>query len=505
MSSDIEELRRELDIVDVISEYLPLERVGSNYRTNCPFHPDKTPSFYVSPSRQIFKCFGCGVGGDAIKFVALYENTSYLEAALELSKKLGKPLNISSITKNQRTLLALDRASDFYRESLLGNQSAGEYLKRRGIDTRTLRKFCVGFAPPGGKLAEFLEREGLLEDYLRTKNLVKISEKNYKDIFSRRVVIPIRDPSGRVIGFGGRKTDDGDSSPKYINSPESDVFKKRKNLFGLYEARDYIKDEGFAILVEGYFDVLRLFSEGIRNVVAPLGTALTEEQAQLLSRFTKKVYVLFDGDPAGARSAKEASRLLVRAGLDVHVVKLPEGYDPDEFVRENGAKELKKLISSSPELFSSLINGERKDLGERIKEFREFLALVDDEVKRFALASEFCAKNKVPFDTVWEKPKEKRKKDEQKLSFKERVFLKGLLVLKPNLELKDIPLREEVRRLAMCALLGHEHELPEDVLSLEVEKIDKIFWDVLEKMKNPGRRRRKRKEDVLKTEEKQVI
>ena len=288
MSSDIEDLRREIDIVDVISEYLNLEKIGSNYRTNCPFHPDKTPSFYVSSDKQIFKCFGCGVGGDAIKFVSLYENISYFEAALELAKKYGKKFDLGKISKDERVFLALDKASDFYRESLLKNEKVTKYLKDRGIDGKTVKRFGLGFSPSSEELVKLLQKDGFLEDYLKTKNLIKLGEKAYKDLFSRRIVIPIKDPGGRVIGFGGRKLKE-DNTPKYINSPESEIFKKGKNLFALYESKDYIREDGYAILVEGYFDALKLFSEGTRNVVAPLGTALTYEQAELLSKYTKKV------------------------------------------------------------------------------------------------------------------------------------------------------------------------------------------------------------------------
>nr|2AU3_A Chain A, DNA primase [Aquifex aeolicus] len=399
MSSDIDELRREIDIVDVISEYLNLEKVGSNYRTNCPFHPDDTPSFYVSPSKQIFKCFGCGVGGDAIKFVSLYEDISYFEAALELAKRYGKKLDLEKISKDEKVYVALDRVCDFYRESLLKNREASEYVKSRGIDPKVARKFDLGYAPSSEALVKVLKENDLLEAYLETKNLLSPTKGVYRDLFLRRVVIPIKDPRGRVIGFGGRRIVE-DKSPKYINSPDSRVFKKGENLFGLYEAKEYIKEEGFAILVEGYFDLLRLFSEGIRNVVAPLGTALTQNQANLLSKFTKKVYILYDGDDAGRKAMKSAIPLLLSAGVEVYPVYLPEGYDPDEFIKEFGKEELRRLINSSGELFETLIKTARENLEEKTREFRYYLGFISDGVRRFALASEFHTKYKVPMEIL---------------------------------------------------------------------------------------------------------
>ncbi len=477
MSSDIEEIKREIDIVDVVSEYVSLERVGSNYRANCPFHPDRTPSFYVSPSKQIFKCFGCGVGGDAIKFVALMENLSYLEAALELSRKVGKPLNLSKLSRQEKTLIALDRVTDFYESNLSKSREATEYLKSRGIDGRTARRFSLGFSPSTGELVRFLKREGLLEEYLKTRNLLDLGNGNYKDLFLKRLVIPVRNPSGRTVGFGGRRLRE-DSSPKYINSPESELFQKRKNLFGLSETRDYIRDAGHAILVEGYFDLLRLFSENLRNVVAPLGTALTQEQAKLLSRYAGRVYLLYDGDKAGREAMKKAIPHLLSAGLEVYPVYLPEGYDPDSFISEFGPKELKKLIENSEELFSSLIRKGRENLEEAAREFRYYLSFVADDVKRIALATEFYRKNRFPLELLLTPPRVKGE-EEIKLSFKEKILLKGLLLFRPPINPEDLRVSEKVRKLCEKALRGEEHELPKEVLEYESESLERLFGSVL--------------------------
>ena len=489
MSSDIDELRREIDIVDVISEYITLERVGSNYRANCPFHPDRTPSFYVSPSKQIFKCFGCGVGGDAIKFVSLYENISYLEAALELAKKYGKTLNIQKISKNEKILIALDRVADFYMESLHKNEEALDYLRSRGISGNTLKRFGLGFAPSSESLVKLLRKEGLLEDYLKTKNLIKISEESYRDLFLKRVVVPIRNPSGRVIGFGGRRIKE-DNSPKYINSPDSEVFKKGKNLFGLFEAKDYIKDEGFAVLVEGYFDVLKLFSEGIRNVVAPLGTALTEEQAELLSRYTKTVYLLYDGDSAGRNAMNRAIPLLLKAGLEVHPVYLPEEHDPDSFIDAFGVKELKNLIKNSPELFERLLTNASENLEEYTRDFRYFLGFLKDDIKKIALATEYEKRYKVPVETLLQPVKEKESKS---LPWNVKVVLRGFYELRPKVSLEELELPEDIKELCRKAINGEEHELPKEVFEINVPNLEKVFWSVLDKLQQNYKKLRKRR------------
>jgi len=480
MSSDLEELRRELDIVDVVSQYIPLQRSGSNYKANCPFHPDRTPSFFVSPSRQIFKCFGCGVGGDAIKFVALYENKPYMEAALELARRYGKRLNLEKTSAREKTLVALDLVSDFYGRKLLKREEALNYLRERGIDGATLKRFSLGFSTDTGELVKLLKREGLLEDYLETKNLLHLGGDNYRDLFLRRVVVPVKSPSGRVVGFTGRRLKE-ENSPKYVNSPDSSVFKKGKLLFGLSETKDYVREEGYALLVEGVFDLLKLFSENLKNAVAPLGTALTEEQAKLLSRYAERVYLLFDGDEAGRKAARRAIPPLLSAGLKVHLAELPEGYDPDSFLREFGAKALKELVLGTPELFESLLSGGRENLEERTRLFREYLSYLPDDVRRVALATEFHKKMKVPLETLLIPPK---RKEERSLPFAYRILLKGFLQLRPSVKPEELNLPPEVKELCRRALSGEEEYLPPEVLSYESANLERQFWRTVERFKS---------------------
>ncbi|MCY0865977.1 MAG: DNA primase [Aquificaceae bacterium] len=342
--SSLKDLLGKIDIVDVISSYIELKRIGNNYAARCPFHPDDTPSFYVSPSKGIFKCFGCGVGGDAIKFVSLYENIDYWEAVERLAKRYGISIKLRRKEKDSKLLIALQKVAEFYHEQLKESKQALEYLESRGISSRTISKFTLGFSGNTEKLIRLLSEEGLLEVYEKSGNITKIEEGFYRDLFKNRLIIPVRDIKGDVIAFGGRSLDG--SQPKYINSPESEVFKKRSTLFGLYEAKEYIREEGEVIIVEGYFDLMSLWQEGIRNCVAPLGTALTEEHALMLSKLVKRVVLLYDGDKAGRKAVRSSVPYLLKAGMQVRVVYLPEGEDPDSFVRKD-PQALKSLIKTS--------------------------------------------------------------------------------------------------------------------------------------------------------------
>jgi len=225
----LKDLLGKIDIVDIISSYIELKRVGNSYTARCPFHPDDTPSFYVSPSKGIFKCFGCGVGGDAIKFVSLYENIDYWEAVEKLAKRYGISIKLRRKEKDSKLLVALQKVAEFYHEQLKESKQAIDYLQSRGINSKSIGKFTLGFAGNTEKLIKLLSEEGLLEVYEKSGNITKIEEGVYRDLFKNRLVIPVRDIKGDVIAFGGRSLDG--SQPKYINSPESEIFKKRSNLF----------------------------------------------------------------------------------------------------------------------------------------------------------------------------------------------------------------------------------------------------------------------------------
>ena len=488
MSSDIDELRRELDIVDVVSDYINLERVGANFRANCPFHPDRTPSFYVSPSRQIFKCFGCGVGGDAIKFVSLYENISYVEAAKQLARRYGIRLRIREESGERSKIhQVLEKVAEFYHSKLKENREALDYLRSRGIEGTAVKRFLLGFAPHSRELVDFLKREGALELYERTGNITRLDEERFRDLFRNRLIIPIRDQRGRFVGFGGRLL--SGEGPKYINSPESEVFKKRELLFGLYEGLSYLRDLRSAVLVEGYFDVISLHQEGFRNAVATLGTSFGREHARVLSRFVSRVYLLFDGDEAGRKAMRLAAPHLLSAGMDVYPVFLPEGLDPHDFILREGRRALRSLMESSPELFELLLDRVKRgeNVEEAVRDFTYFASFVRDEIRSFTLLSELSKLTRIPLDVlsskVYRRREEPAAEEGERLSFTERVFLKGLFELRPEVDLDQLNLSHRARELAEMILREEYYEVPEEVLNLKTVDLEGEFQAALQRLR----------------------
>ena len=488
MPSDIDELRRELDIVDVVSEYIKLERAGNNYKANCPFHPDKTPSFYVSPSRQIFKCFGCGVGGDAIKFVSLYENVSYLEAAKHLAKRHGIKLNLKEESSEKKKLHEImERVAELYHSKLRENRRALEYLKSRGIESSTIKRFSLGYAPASGELVRLLKEIRGLEPYLKTGNLLQVEEDRYRDLFRNRLVIPIRDASGRVVGFGGRLLEG--EGPKYVNSPESGLFKKRELLYGFYEGISYLRELKSALLVEGYFDVIALHQEGFRNTVATLGTSLGREHAQLLSRVVNRVYLLFDGDEAGRKAMRLAVPHLLRAGLEVFPVFLPEGLDPHDFLLKEGKASLKALIGSSVNVFDLLKKRieSGSDVENSLKDFTYYASFLQDRIRAYTLLSELSRITRIPVDVLsakmYKAPENSEEEDESRLSFTEKVFLKGLMELRPSVNLDELKLSTKAREYAQSIINEEYYPVPEDVLNLKVGDIEREFEASLSRLR----------------------
>lgn len=352
MRSVLEEIKSRLDIVEVISAYIPLSKAGQNYRALCPFHTEKTPSFMVSPSRQIYHCFGCGSGGDIFTFLIKYENLSFQEAADVLAKKAGvtlKRFQKDALKKGEReTLLNLHRdALLFYQQSLLQSPEAMGYLRKRGINSEAQRLFSLGYAPQrADALFSHLKGKGYELETIKKAGLVSSGTKGYYDTFRHRIIFPIFDLRGEVIAFGGRVINPKDE-PKYLNSPETPIFNKGSVLYGLNLAKESIKKLKYAILAEGYFDVITPHMHGFSNTAATLGTALTQEHGRLIKRFVEDVVLVFDGDPAGLRAAKNALGILLQGGLNVKVLSLPEGEDPDSLLRKQGKEAFGDLLSKT--------------------------------------------------------------------------------------------------------------------------------------------------------------
>lgn len=350
----IQKVKEENDIVDVISETVNLKRSGRNYIGLCPFHNDKSPSLSVSPDKQIYKCFSCGEAGNVITFVMKQKNYNFIEAIKSLAERANIVLQIenskqSAVSKKKDILYKINvEAARYYFKNLTVNNVAKEYFSNRGIKNSTIRKFGLGYAKEGWtNIIYYLKRQGYNDNQLIDAGLV-IKNENKGTIYDRfrnRVMFPVFDIRGKVIGFGGRVFDD--SKPKYLNSPETLVFHKGVNLYGLnFAVKDGINDRTL-IIVEGYMDCISLHQYGITNAIASLGTALTVNQARLIKRHADKVVISYDADIAGQKATLRGLDILKGAGLDVRVLLIPQGKDPDEFVRLNGKEAFLKLVNSA--------------------------------------------------------------------------------------------------------------------------------------------------------------
>ncbi|GAA0084570.1 DNA primase [Clostridium sp. CTA-7] len=353
----LEKIKEQNDIVDVISESVRLKRSGRNFSGLCPFHNEKSPSFSVSQDKQIYKCFGCGESGNVITFIMKNRNMPFVDAVKYLADRANIPIEndrgrISPTAKKREILYKVNvEAARFFYSNLRSTKEAKEYFLNRGIKEETIKRFGLGFAKDSwNSLLFYLRKLGYKDDLLLEAGLVSISEKtgNRYDRFRNRVIFPVFDYRGKVIGFGGRVLDD--SKPKYLNSPETLVFQKGVNLYGLNFAIKNKMSERYFIIVEGYMDLITLHQYGITNVVASLGTALTTNQARLLKRYADKVIISYDADFAGQAATMRGLDILKEAGFDVRVLSIPQGKDPDEYVRSNGKEAFIKLINSAESL-----------------------------------------------------------------------------------------------------------------------------------------------------------
>ena len=354
----IEEVRSRSDIVSVIGRYVRLKRAGSGYTGLCPFHNEKTPSFHVNPARQMYKCFGCGVGGNVLTFVMEYENLTFPEAMEMLAQEAGIELPKQEMTAQQKqqeslrqTLLEINKKAARYYFALLKSprgKPGYDYLTGRGLSDETILHFGLGYAGQGGgELYQYIKKEGYSDSVLKETGLFKMDERGAYDKFWNRVMFPIMDANNRVIGFGGRVM--GDAKPKYLNSPETKIFDKSRNLFGLNYAKRGKRSN--MILCEGYMDVIALHQAGFTNAVASLGTAFTEQQANLIRRYTDEVLLTYDSDGAGIKAAMRAIPMLRRAGITGKVIHMEPYKDPDEFIKNLGAEEFEKRMEEAQNSF----------------------------------------------------------------------------------------------------------------------------------------------------------
>ena len=353
------------DIVEVVSDFVTLKKKGANYQACCPFHSERTPSFIVSPAKGLFKCFGCGKGGNAVTFVMEHEKMTYAEALKYVAKKYGIEVREKDLTPEEarrnddrESMMVVNSWAADYFQHVLHDTDEGlsvgmGYFRERGFTDATVRKFALGYCPAKGDAMTMAALgAGYKEQFLTETGLtIKRETGGYYDRFTGRVIFPVYSISGRVIAFGGRVLKTSDRTAKYLNSPESLIYSKSHSLYGIYHAKNAIVRENFCILVEGYTDVMRMHQTGIENVVASSGTSLTADQIKLISRFTKNITVIYDGDSAGIKASLRGIDMILREGLNVRVVLLPDGEDPDSFGRSHSAEEVRAYIEGHEEDF----------------------------------------------------------------------------------------------------------------------------------------------------------
>ncbi|MCF6238730.1 MAG: DNA primase [Candidatus Marinimicrobia bacterium] len=410
----IEQVREANDVVEVISDYVQLKRSGRNWFGRCPFHNEKTPSFSVSSDKQIYHCFGCGVGGNVINFIMEHERLDFISSV----KLLADRVNITIELDQREPQKKDDRASIYNMHEIAcraferqladpAGAAAKDYLLKRGLSEDIIKTFRVGFAPDRWDTVTLeVMKMGLSQEILSKSGLLMTKDSGgYYDRFRQRIMFPIADINGKVQAFGGRIFGDGEGA-KYMNSPETPIYHKGRTLFGLDQSRDEIRNSRTAILVEGYMDLIRLYQQGFKYVVAGTGTAFTREQAGLIKRFADKVFVCYDGDNAGQKAAQKAGLTLLDKGLDVAIIELPGGEDPDSFFDERDNKAFENLLSSATDFMTFVLSSNQGQMGSPVKRtaFLESivseLALMQNEILRGMLAGQLAEEMHVPEDAV---------------------------------------------------------------------------------------------------------
>ena len=394
----IEEIKSRVDIVELASEYLTLKKAGRNFIGLCPFHQEKTPSFTVNRDKQIFYCFGCGEGGNVITFLMKIADKTFPEAIKDLAEKTGVVLPPMPSGKEGRqkdslkeSIINLNlRAAQHFNRNLSSpaGKVAREYLQNRSISEETIKQFRLGFVPDTWRsLTDYIESSGSSLKLAEQAGLVIAGkEGNYYDRFRGRIIFPIENIFGEIVAFGGRVMEKGE--PKYLNSPESPIYIKGKNLYGLNKTKEEIHKKGFALIVEGYFDLISLWNAGIGNVVATLGTALTREHLELLRRYTIEVVALFDPDEAGRKALDRSLELFLSMRMRARALILPEGCDPDDYIKKHGKDKLNELIAHAPAIsdyyIDNVLGGGKtfEDKRDMIKTAMEFINKIGDEIEK---------------------------------------------------------------------------------------------------------------------------
>lgn len=485
-SEVINRILNENNIVDVIEEFLPLKKAGANFNTNCPFHKEKTPSFTVSPDKQMFHCFGCGESGDSISFLSKYKNYTFVEAAEYLARKAGiilEEVNLSSKQYENKQLTdrlyKINRdAALYYYKNLKNYPDVINYLKSRKIDINVIKKFGIGYAiNQWDNLLKYLTNKGYIEeDILKTGLIIKKQNSNsYYDRFRNRVMFPIFDVKGRIIGFGGRVLDD--LLPKYLNSPESIIFNKGFNLYGINIAKENVKDKSF-ILVEGYMDVIKMHTYGYNNTVAALGTSLTDNQIKLMKRYSKDYFIAFDSDNAGQKASLKAINMFKRNNLEAKVVLMPNAKDPDEYLNKYGKINFDKLLQNSLDYYSFLEFHfkeifENSNKVEYINNFFDNIVNVTSEIEKELIFEKLSRKVGVSKESII--------KEYNKKSTKQGTFVKTAQSVKVSLQVNKITTSHE-EKLIKLVLINNDFALQLKEIVNEDTFKDLEYYNIFKEM-----------------------
>lgn len=494
----LEDILSRIDIVEVISGYIPLKKAGRNFRACCPFHHEKTPSFMVSPDKQIYHCFGCGESGNAFRFLMRHERLEFPEAVEALAAKAGvilpekQKLDTSTVNLYTQLYKINELTASFYQQILNSNEGeeARKYLVKRGINQAEAKLFKLGFAPDKwDAFIEYSREKKINLSLLEKAGLILPKDKGgFYDRFRNRIIFPIQDIKSRELGFGARvflPTQNKDTA-KYINSPETVIYTKGKNLYGLNLSKDAIRDNDYAVIVEGYFDFITPYSAGLKNIVASLGTALTVEQVSLLKRYTNNVVMVYDGDNAGQLATLRSLDIFVEEGMDVSVCVLPGGVDPDSFVSKNGIESFRQKIKAAQNLFDYKLTALKSQYNinkiEGKAKISQDMLLTINKFKNAVVKSEYIKKLTKELNVNQEALLEEL----AKFTFKKVYGAYNQVELKKSLNIN--PTEKLLIRLMLeeTQLINHirEHIDPDDFQDERISKIVCVMFDLLSQGKN---------------------
>jgi len=500
MRGTVDSIKERLDIVEVLSSYLKLEKAGQNFKAKCPFHNEKTPSFIVSPSRQNYYCFGCGAKGDIFTFIEETEGVDFKGALKLLAERAGVEIEYQrgeSRDEKDKLYLALEEATNFFETRLAQNKEAQKYFESRGLNQDSIKEWRLGFAPDEWRLLyHHMTEIGYTKEVLLKSGLIKQGEEQTKeayDVFRGRLVFPLFDSSGRVVAFSGRALDK-ETPAKYLNSPETTLFNKSELLYGLDKAKDHIRKNNFAVLVEGQMDLVLSHQVGVRNTVASSGTAFTQTHLERLKRLSPRILLAFDGDEAGEKAAEKSAILGLSMGMEVKIAKLEEGKDPADLAREDGEKWKEVLRGATHAIEHALIKIFEKEKDKRkigqaiVKKVLPLIGLLNSSIERSHFISLIAKRSGIREEVLWDDlrkvklpdlisppqtPVEEAKDEAPVLSVRERIE-ERLLWLEELPEASDKERAELIQRLFITKLEEERAELLARGGEESIKKIEEL-------------------------------